>query len=222
MKMSKLCRKLMPRAHNGEDRGFCTRKFGHSGGNCGNDTCPGCGIKIKATIYSIVPWGARKRCRPCRRDWLRKAYNQKPLNKQNSGSHHTFPCGCSGFLPTENKSNWFASTTGNKHWGCRVTQLLCSSQASARKHGQRPIDKNISHKLIRKMMAKSLCWRCKKPLLWIMGKNTTPHLHHNHITGEVYGFTHPHCNLKALEREVDELRNEIYRLRQRVEVPRNK
>ena len=59
-------------------------------------------------------------------------------------------------------------------------------------------------------MEEKLCWRCRKPMHWEnLGKGKTPHLHHNHETGEIYGFTHSRCNPSALEEEIRELRKEI-------------
>jgi len=43
-----------------------------------------------------------------------------------------------------------------------------------------------------------------------MGK--TPHLHHDHETGEIFGFTHPVCNPHALQDEIDELRKQVKHL----------
>jgi hypothetical protein len=62
------------------------------------------------------------------------------------------------------------------------------------------------------MMEASVCERCKKPLLWDTNAKKLPHLHHNHETGEIYGFTHPRCNLRALEDEIEHLRKEIRQL----------
>jgi hypothetical protein len=53
------------------------------------------------------------------------------------------------------------------------------------------------------------CWRCRQPLEWVFGRGKTPHLHHDHETGEVHGFTHPSCNPKALLHEIDDLRKEL-------------
>jgi hypothetical protein len=61
-------------------------------------------------------------------------------------------------------------------------------------------------------MDKKLCWRCKQPLEWAFTVGKTPHLHHNHKTGEIYGFTHPRCNPNALEHEIDELKQRIAEL----------
>ena len=38
-----------------------------------------------------------------------------------------------------------------------------------------------------------VCEGCKGPLNW-SGARHNPHLHHNHETGEVYGYAHGRCN----------------------------
>jgi hypothetical protein len=67
------------------------------------------------------------------------------------------------------------------------------------------------HAEIRKLMEEPNCERCGEPLSWEFGAGKTPHLHHNHITGEIYGFTHPVCNAEALEKEIDRLRELLKR-----------
>ena len=41
------------------------------------------------------------------------------------------------------------------------------------------------------------CFACEQPLIWpdVYTQGLSPVLHHNHISGEVYGYTHPNCNI---------------------------
>jgi hypothetical protein len=65
------------------------------------------------------------------------------------------------------------------------------------------------HSVIRAMMEEPNCVLCSLPLTWEFGMGKTPHLHHNHVTGEIYGFTHARCNAHDLMREIDRLRDQI-------------
>jgi len=79
------------------------------------------------------------------------------------------------------------------------------------------MDSNTPHQNIRKMMEEPNCWRCGQPLNWDkLGMGKTPHLHHNHITGELYGFTHAACNVHAKEEAFDRLYEENVRLRHEI------
>lgn len=154
----------------------------------------------------------RSICAECLGKWRRQRYGQKPINSQTPGSIHTFPCGCSGILPKEKGrgNNKFARVARGRGWYCRVARIL--TESTSKRGGYNPIDPKISHSVIRKLMEEKTCWRCKQPLKWVFGAGKTPHLHHNHDTGEVYGFTHSRCNPNALEHEVDELRHRIAEL----------
>jgi hypothetical protein len=59
------------------------------------------------------------------------------------------------------------------------------------------------------MMEEPNCERCGEALKWEFGVGKTPHLHHNHETGEIYGFTHPVCNPQAMEQEIERLRTNL-------------
>ena len=150
-------------------------------------------------------------CRVCAKERARQVYGHKPKNSQVAGKRHTFPCGCSGVLPLKGQSNLFCY-----RGMCRISKILWSNLKIAERCGYKPMDVNTPHTLIRKMMKKTNCERCGKPLKWILRRGKTPHLHHNHTTGEIYGFTHHHCNPRALEDEIERLQKQIKRLTARV------
>lgn len=194
------------------------RRKGHSGPH-GNPTCPNCGIRlsIKTASRGVIKIG-HGACRNCLGDTQRIRLGQKRFVYQKAGEWHRFPCGCAGILPTEGHSNKFARRQRRLgHLGlpttCRVSHILRSSTYDAKKRGHRPIPRATPHSTIRKMMEEPNCERCKRPLVWVFGRHKTPHLHHNHRTGEPQGFTHPMCNPQALEIEIDTLRDEIRRLK---------
>jgi hypothetical protein len=135
------------------------------------------------------------------------------MNHQMHGKQHTFfGCGCTGLLPKRGKSNLFAVWRTSGSWGCRVTAILGSSLRDAKAGGFKPIDPNTPHSVIRKMMRKKLCVRCWEQLDWQLKSGMTPHLHHNHETGEPDGFTHSWCNPRELSRENDRLRELVAKL----------
>jgi len=197
---SDACGKAIKAAKSGTERGSCTRDVGHSG-NHGNETCPQCGVA------STCGW-----CRKC----YRNKYNMAPKNWQTPGSFHCFPCGCSGILPQRGESNKFAKDMFKKVARCRVGFILMLSQHHAKENGCAPIDSQTPHSVIRKLMEEENCCRCHQPLVWAFGNGKTPHLHHNHESGGIYGFTHPRCNPRALEHEINDLRHENEVLRQRI------
>ncbi|MFZ0885778.1 MAG: hypothetical protein WAN14_20415 [Candidatus Acidiferrales bacterium] len=206
-----LCGKPMPKAKNGADRGFCTRFYPHTSSH-GNNTCCRCGVQINAKNSS--PGVAKHRsgwCRICTRDYQRNVVGKKPMNWQKPQSSHTFPCGCSGILPKRGSSNKFAIYANSASvFACRLNRILFSSQDTARNGKYKPIPKSTPHSVIRKMMDNPNCVRCHRPLSWdVLGLGKTPHLHHNHNTGEIYGFTHVECNPQALEQEINRLKNYI-------------
>lgn len=126
---------------------------------------------------------------------------------QKPGKHHVFPCGCAGRLPKHRgESNLFAKSTQNhltRSWVCRLIQIFNSSKHAAK---GRYVPIKATHAEIRKLMKKSRCWLCKSTLIWNLGRGRTPHLHHDHETGKVYGFTHSVCNPRALQNEIVKLR----------------
>jgi hypothetical protein len=147
----------------------------------------------------------------------RNRYKHKLRKRQVPGAPHTFLCGCSGVLPIKGESNQFSRfKSGGSGFICRALYILLASKEAARRGGYAPIDKRTPHSLIRELMKVKECWRCRKSLEWVFGKAKTPHLHHNHETGEIYGFTHPHCNPKALEHENEELRERICKQDERI------
>jgi hypothetical protein len=142
-----------------------------------------------------------------------------PLNWQVAGKEHTFPCGCSGTLPgNKTESNKFAVSKnigdGVNGWYCRVLKIVGSIRVSATLKGYKPIDMATPHSLIRQMMQRKDCVLCGELLEWKFGPGKTPHLHHNHNTGEIYGFSHPRCNPNALENHIWKLEAEVKQLKQ--------
>jgi hypothetical protein len=124
-----------------------------------------------------------------------------------------FSCGCSGILPRKGGHNKLAGWPIYTQAYCRVAKILTQSRKSAERRGGVPINSDTSHSFIRELMSIKKCWLCGKPLKWGFGKTKTPHLHHDHETGEIYGFTHPACNPRALYNEVIRLRQQIERLK---------
>lgn len=159
----------------------------------------------------------RGECRNCMKLWERKRNNRKPLNSQVPGGYHTFSsCGCQGYLPeNRGKSNLFAHACG-KNWNCRAGEILAGNSLHAKHRGYAP-PADTPHSVIRKLMEETICERCGDPMKWELGNGKTPHLHHDHATGEIYGFTHPHCNPLAMQRQLESFKKEIARLKQRLE-----
>jgi hypothetical protein len=150
-------------------------------------------------------------CRACARLRARRIYGHKPKNLQVPNTRHTFSCGCIGLLPKKGRSNQFAYYT-SPSWQCRVAKIIHTNIDNSRNCGYLSIDPNTPHSIIRKLMEDPNCERCGQPLKWEFGYGKTPHLHHNHTTGEIYGFTHPRCNPNALEQEIERLREIIAKL----------
>jgi hypothetical protein len=106
-------------------------------------------------------------------------------------------------------SNQFAFSPNKmlKWFCCRVSTILTHSSVKAKKHGYAPIPSDTQHAVIRKMMDEP-CWFCGGWLPWVLGQSTTPHLHHDHKTGEPLGFAHPRCHTAARSGEIDRLKRE--------------
>ncbi len=209
----------MPTAKNGTDRGLCSRPSTHSGYHA-NDTCRSCGDELTASnSYASRKTGGHC-CIPCHKREKKIREGQKDRNCQIPNSLHTFPCGCIGVLPALKSANQFArsvtrSVPSSPGFICRVGGILSSAQINARRSGYMPIPIATLHVVIRQLMAVATCWLCKEPLIWptVYALGHTPHLHHNHETGEIYGFTHPKCNPRALEKEIEMLRSELRRVK---------
>jgi hypothetical protein len=213
-----LCGRPLPKARNGNDRGACAHPPGHFYRH-GNNTCGGCGVrktKRNSSLSHLRIGGAQ--CTQCITTYNRKRLGQKPRIIQTAGRAFTFPCGCTGIFPKRGESNAFARWVAN-NWHCRAALLLRGSRTASRKWGYKPINLKTPHSAIRKLMGHKNCVCCGEPLRWVFGKGTTPHLHHNHKTGEMYGFAHPKCNPLALERENERLREEIARLKSAAVAP---
>jgi hypothetical protein len=136
------------------------------------------------------------------------------FNFQKPGQFHEFPCGCSGILPkTRGESNVFAKAGQNhrtRSWICRIFSILRSAEYEAKKRGYKPI--SSTHAEIRELMKSNKCWLCGNKLIWNFGRGQTPHLHHDHETGEILGFTHPRCNPRALQNEICRLKKRLDKL----------
>ena len=202
------CNKITKTITGGKRTGLCARTLGHKG-RCANNFCSVCGVLPKITSG---------RCRSCdlkyQRD-RRRATGCLPMNVQNSGELHTFPCGCTGVLPQKGAPpNKFAGSRGNgRSFLCRISQIITTSETHARIGGYKPIHRGIPHAAIRLLMEETDCERCGEPLVWEFGRGKTPNLHHDHDTGKLFGFTHHHCNPRALEDQIERQRAEIERLK---------
>jgi hypothetical protein len=158
--------------------------------------CFSCGVRLtKRTASRSVVIRGHGSCRKCSRTHHRRhqrSIGVKPLNYQTAGTKYTFSCGCTGILPPRGKSNKFAAfSPGMRVFQCRVSRILVCSQQHGGKYV--PIPRGTPHLVIRKMMEDPNCVLCGKPLKWF-GVEETPHLHHDHDTGQIYGFTHARCN----------------------------
>ncbi len=210
----------MPKSQTGNiDRGVCTREKRHSG-RCGNGTCPGCGITLTSenATPSTVSHGSG-RCLTCsawRYHKTRKRKGSNPQTYQIADSPFTFSCGCSGVLPHLGKSNLLAKAMSRTRdeWACRVATILKASRFNGEKQGYKSIDPNTPHSVIRTLMNEENCALCRKPLEWKFGAGLTPHLHHDHASGEIFGFAHVKCNPKAEAKEILRLKSEVKKLQQ--------
>ena len=210
----KKCNKPMPKAKNGKSRGRCNRTNNHSAA-CGNRTCPDCGDLLNlenSTPSTLAGVNKSGTCLKCANSRRQRMYGRKSINTQRPRKKHAFPCGCSGYLTAFGGANKFSINHGTRNFGCRVSYMLLGSRKAAKLHGYTPIDPKTPHLVIRKMMEEKNCERCNEPLKWEFGYGKTPHLHHDHDTGEIYGFTHPWCNPRALQREIDILKKENRKL----------
>jgi Recombination endonuclease VII len=217
--MKKVCGKSMPKGRNNADRGFCSKPSGHSAWH-GNNTCPTCGVvKDKNNTPSVK---FRKTnglsCNTCVNTLSKENSPYQRMNSQNPESRHVFPCGCSDRLPKQGESNAFVRWV-TKSWGCRVTSILLSGIKRARQFKFKPISLDTPHTIIRDLMKNKICIMCKVKLSWdkrSLGPGKTPHLHHDHDTGKILGFTHPVCNPRALKDEIHRLQNKIKNLEKRL------
>jgi hypothetical protein len=213
MRRRKLCGAPLPKAKNGavRGRGTCERPKNHSAGH-GARACYDCGVRL--TVKNVNRYTTAQgsgTCRNCKRAYQRLRLGSKPRIYQELGAAYTFPCGCSGVLPMNNEPSKFV--VYDKRFHCRVATAIIRSQYDGRKRGYASIPISTPHSVIRKMMEQPNCELCGESLVWEFGLGKTPHLHHNHETGEVYGFTHSSCNPRALEREIGRLKVENKLLR---------
>lgn len=168
------------------------------------------------SVHHSGKFGRRARCRPCRTFWATQhpSYHHQPREKLTPETYHAFSCGCAGMLPKRKTSNQLVIWSGSGFM-CRISMILSNSLKTSARGNYAPISSKTPHPGIRRLMRNPVCVRCNGPLKWdCFSRATTPHLHHNHETGEIYGFTHPHCNPRALEQENDRLREQIKQLKQ--------
>ena len=213
----------MPKANNGVDRGTCTRPLNHAG-RCRNDFCTGCGVACTSeNTYQFVLARRTGQCIGChldRESRKRRQAGRKLAKRQILGAAFTFDaCGCTSILPLKRESNKFvvaraSSPHRERQFRCRIEIILRASRQGALHYGYVPIDPDTPHDVIRKLMEEPNCWRCNALLNWAnLGRAKTPHLHHNHSTGEIYGFTCAVCNPHAEEEAFDRLYDENVRLK---------
>lgn len=119
----------------------------------------------------------------------------------------SYRCGCSVILPRRGKSDQFSIWSGHG-FRCRIREILQRSTRHAERLGYKPINPDTPHTIIREMMQEN-CVLCGERLKWEFGPGKTPHLHHDHDTGEAVGFTHNRCNPNALENRVKKLAIEL-------------
>jgi len=202
----------MPQAKNGADRGICIKPKGHAQQHS-SGTCSSCGVSLtqdNATHSTVVKGSGF--CRECFNDYVRQVRGSVLRPIQTPVAAHTFLCGCGGILPERGQSNKFA--IWHKHrFACRVAHILHASRIGAKRGNYAPIDPTTPHSVVRAMMEDPNCERCGQPLPWQLGRGTTPHLHHDHTTGEIFGFTHPVCNPRAMQIEIERLKAENRQLR---------
>lgn len=211
------CRKKMPLSTSGDDRGYCSKPVRHRS-KCNNNTCRVCAVRL--TNKNSYPSGVTVRlCRICERMLSRTRRGQKPRNIQRPRKFHRFICGCSGILPNLGKQNRFA-THNSKSTGvgfaCRAGALLSTSKHVARRNGYKPINQMTPHSAIRRAMDSDVCVLCGATLQWKFGLGKTPHLHHDHETGELIGFAHPTCNMPEAKTRMKQLLQENIKLRRRI------
>lgn len=208
---TKLCGCRMPKSITGHPRrGLCSRITGHAGRH-GNNSCQDCGIFLTSkTSASYVVKRRRGYCTKCQTRCSRRYKHQKTRQFKIPGKNYTFPCGCTGILPRRGQANKFTYVPSERDYGwCRIGQILMNGKKKADYEGYTPIDPKTPHAVIRTMMDKPDCVLCNQPLKWEFGRGKTPHLHHNHATGEIYGFSHARCNPNALEQEIYRLKKII-------------
>lgn len=190
-------------------RGLCNKKRGHCS-LCANDTCYRCG----SLNVEFLPTGRkRKMCLRCDKIRRRKGFKRSKWKKV-VGNFYTFGCGCSGILPYLREGNKFACWhNGSGSFTCRVHSIILGIRGGARRGNYKALDSNISHEKIREMMEIPECILCNGSLNWETGRGITPHLHHDHLTGEPLGFAHPVCHVAVMQKEIFRLKKENEELR---------
>jgi hypothetical protein len=213
------CRKPIGVAKNGTDRGLCNREAGHGKARHSNGTCPRCGVKLTTDNCSSLKTSIRLgwnsgTCKPCAAHRRLERLGVKARRLQAPGKWWVFPCGCAGFLPKDKCSNKLACSSGERGGKrescvCRIRRILGQSVYTAKRGNYKPMDQNTPHSVIRELMNNNICVLRGEKLTWIFENGKTPHLHHDHETGKIIGFTHPVCNPLALQNRIFELEAEV-------------
>ncbi len=77
-------------------------------------------------------------------------------------------------------------------WAGNIIRVSCRR---AQKSGYEPANITLEKLIELRKNAIYCCDGCGQKLIWDKVNTKNPHLHHNHKTGEVYGFVTPQCNL---------------------------
>ena len=187
-------------------RGWCTRPRNHAGPHH-NEKCSHCGLNPRNENHPYL-------CSSCQKEKSanRRRLQGKPLaRRKNFGQIYVFPCGCSGTLPNRGESTQFVTWNRFTGFACRARVIIQSSKGSAKQYGYKHID--ASHSVIRSLMVNSDCIQCGQPLSWSFQMGKTPHLHHNHETGQPIGFAHLRCNVYEMQQEIHRLLEENRQLK---------
>jgi hypothetical protein len=160
---------------------------------------------------------ARSFCKKCKGSQICKHKNNKHKCRKCSGSqvceHNNIQYNCldcngkgickhgkhKGHCRKCNTNNYCEHSKHRTH--CMICSplsaavaRLCVSRADAKRGGFVPPNISAS-KLVSLVQASKRCFGCNGLLDWNNKESRRrPHLHHDHITGEVHGFCHPTCN----------------------------
>lgn len=120
---------------------------------------------------------------------------------------------CGGSLcPETGKSKHFCHHCTPEGW---ASHSLNSHKTVAKKEGYAPPDITVDG-LVRLRFITTHCHACQAKLWWKLGEDS-PHLDHNHVTGQVNGFSHRRCNfilgmINKMHRETGRDKEETVRL----------
>jgi hypothetical protein len=146
--------------------------------------------------------------------------NKRRLGKfiQHPNTEFRFPCGHKGILPDFGCGNDFArwhkvSKPRGGYWCCQACSdnyyrgvgpeglltwakmIIHGGKRQARLGGYKPLKITPEELISLRVKAKFCSDGCGEELKWCTdGRFKNPHLHHDHMTGEVYGFVTKKCN----------------------------